>query len=341
MKGTFLVAAVALAVPVQRTSLLVNGSFEEGPPAGRFVNLAAGSAAIKGWVVTGEGVDFIGTLWRGSEGVHSIDLDGSVRSATTPPYAHGGVAQAFATTPGTRYLVRFDLAGNPYAPPVKKPLRVSAAGQSQDFSFDVAGKNPSRMGWAPTRWTFTANSASTTLEFLSLTIPRSTGWGAVIDNVSVTVLEDRQQLEVTESEKEIAVRLGAEVLFATGEYALRPAAAEALGRVAALLKSHPDLPILIQGHTDNVGSPESNRILSERRAQAVKDWLVSRAGMPATGITTRGFGETVPVAGNATAEGRQKNRRVEIRLTKVHPDPAEPWETRARQARNDLTFGGV
>ena len=316
-------AAGSRAAPAQTASLLVNGSFEEGPSAGRFVNVAGGSVVIKGWSVTGEGVDYIGTLWRGSEGVHSIDLDGSVRSSTTPGYVHGGVAQTFATTAGTRYLVTFDLAGNPYAPPKKKPMRVSAAGQSQDFSFDVTGKNPARMGWAPTRWTFTANSASTTLEFSSLTVSRSTGWGAVIDNIVVTAVEDRQPLEVTESTKEIEVRLGAEILFATGQYTLRPAAGEALERVAALVKSHPGLPILIQGHTDNVGTPASNRILSERRAQAVKSWLVSKAGIAAADITTKGFGQTTPVASNATAEGRQKNRRVEIRLQKVHPDPTD------------------
>jgi len=323
MIGSLLLAALLQAggagpraVPARPASLLVNGGFEEGPPAGRFVNLAGGSETIKGWVVTGEGVDYIGTLWPGSEGAHSIDLDGSVRSATTRGYVHGGVAQRFATKPGTGYLVTFDLAGNPYAPPAKKLMRVSAADQSQDYSFDVTGKTPAKMGWTPTRWSFTANSASTTLEFRSLTPAGSTGWGAVIDNVTVTVQPADQQLEVTESAKEIEVRMGAEILFATAEYTLQPAAAPTLERLAALLKEHPGLPILIQGHTDNVGSPESNRVLSERRAQAVKDWLVSQPGMAATVISTKGLGETAPVATNATAAGRQKNRRVEIRLQK-------------------------
>jgi len=305
------------AAPAGPGSLLVNGGFEEGPPAGRFVNLAGGSEAIKGWLVTGEGIDYIGTLWPGSEGVHSIDLDGSVRSRTVAGYVHGGVAQRFATTPGTRYQVTFDLAGNPYAPPKQKLMRVSAADQAQDFSFDVTGKSPAKMGWVPTRWTFTANAASTTLEFRSLTAPGSTGWGAVIDNVTVTPFVEPQQLEVTESAKEIDIRLGAEVLFATAEYTLRPAAGAALERAAALLKEHPGLPILIQGHTDNVGSPAANRLLSERRAQAVKQWLVGKAGIPAAAVTTQGLGETTPVATNATPAGRQQNRRVEIRLQKA------------------------
>ena len=304
------------AVPARPASLLENGGFEEGPPAGRFVNLSSRSAAIKGWIVTGEGIDYIGTLWRGSEGMHSVDLDGSVRSAITPPFAQGGVAQTFATTPGTRYRVTFDLAGNPYRPPLVKSMRVSAAGESQDFKFDVTGKNAARMGWVATSWAFTANAASTTLEFRSLTASRSTGWGAVIDNVAVTAMESAPQLEVTESAKEIAVRLGAEILFATGEYTLQPAAGTALERVAALVKEHPGLPILIEGHTDNVGSPASNQLLSERRARAVKQWLVARAGIPNDVITTKGLGESTPAASNATPAGRQQNRRVEIRLQK-------------------------
>ena len=317
MIGAFLSGLLLQAgAPKPPASLLVNGGFEEGPRAGRFVNLPAGSKAITGWVVTGEAVDYIGTLWRGSEGVHSVDLDGSVRSAITPPYAQGGVAQTFATTPGTRYRVSFDLAGNPYAPPVIKAMRVSAAGDSQDFKFDVTGKSVARMGWSPSSWTFTARQASTTLEFRSLTAARSTGWGAAIDNVVVVAEAAAPPLEVRENAKEIAVRLGAEILFATAEYTLRPEADAALERVGALLKEHPGLPILIQGHTDNVGRPAANQLLSERRARAVMEWLVARAGIPKDAITTKGLGESTPAASNATPAGRQQNRRVEIRLQK-------------------------
>ena len=321
MMAALLLAAVLQAGGGPRTgpappvSLLVNGSFEEGPRAGRFVNLAGGSTAIRGWVVTGEGIDYIGTLWPGSEGVHSIDLDGSARSPTVRGYVKGGVAQTFVTAPGTRYEVSFDLAGNPHGRPAKKLLRVSAAGQSQDLSFDITGKRP--MGWTPTRWSFAAKAASTTLEFSSLMPVGSTGWGAAIDNVVVTALADAAPLEVRESAKEIEVRLGAEILFATAEYTLRPAAGAALERVAALLKDHPGLPVMIQGHTDNVGSPAANQLLSERRARAVKEWLVVQAGISKAAITTEGRGETAPVATNTTPAGRQQNRRVEIRLQKA------------------------
>jgi choice-of-anchor C domain-containing protein len=304
----------------QGASLLVNGSFERAPVTRTYLNLPAGTTSIEGWLVTGEAIDLVrSTYWVASEGDNSLDLDGSRPSRLSPPYGHGGIAQTFATVPGTRYVVSFDLAGNFYPKPVVKPLRVSAAGQATDFTFSVAGKTVRQMGWLRKSWTFTAKADSTTLEFRSLTVSPATGFGPAIDNVTVTV-ESRDQLEVTENAAEIQVRLGAELLFDTGKFSLRPAATAALQKLAILLKDHPGLPISIEGHTDSVGTPAANRILSERRANAVREWLTAQAAIPAARMTSKGFGPTVPVASNATAEGRQKNRRVEIRLQKDHPD---------------------
>lgn len=300
-----------------RASLLVNGSFEKAPVTARFLNLPGGTATIQGWVVTGEGIDLVAAqYWVASDGNNSIDLDGSRRSDSTPPFAHGGIAQTFATKPGTRYLVSFDMAGNFFPRPVLKPMRVSAAGQTMNFSFDVTGKTVRQMGWLRKSWTFTAKADSTTLEFQSLTVSPLTGFGPAIDNVSVTAVEE-PNVEVRESAKEIEVRVGAEVLFATGKFELRPAATAALQRVADLIKEHPGLPILIEGHTDSVGTAPSNQLLSERRAKAVLEWLTTQGGVPATGVTAKGYGESKPTASNASPQGRQQNRRVEIRLRKA------------------------
>lgn len=130
------------------------------------------------------------------------------------------------------------------------------------------------------------------------------------------VVADRHLLGVTESDKEILVRLGAAVLFETGKYDLKSQAQASLQGLAVLLRGYPGYPIIIEGHTDNIGVAASNEALSERRASAVKDWLVSHAQIAAACISTKGFGATQPVASNATATGRQKNRRVEIRLEK-------------------------
>ena len=317
MLGIAAVAAPSIGAAQVPDSLIVNGDFEEGPAVATYMNLATGAVSLKGWIVTGEGIDYVGSrYYLPSKGMRSLDLDGSAASKTTPPYVQGGIAQTFPTTPGQRYVASFDMAGNPNRPPAQKPMRVSAAGQSMEFVFDITGKNGRNMGWLRKEFTFTAKETSTTLEFRSLTVSPLTGYGAAIDNVTVTTAGPADAIEVRETDKEIQVLLGAEILFDTGQHALKPAATGALEKVAGILKSYPDLPILIEGHTDSVGQPLANQTLSENRAGSVRTWLVSNAAVPAGQITTRGHGQTAPVATNDTAEGRQKNRRVEIKLQK-------------------------
>ena len=188
LSGLLLLVLVLIAPGRAAANLLVNGSFETGPVAGSFINLPGGNTSITGWTVTGEGIDYIGTLWVAANGTHSLDLDGSVTSTTTPPFVHGGIAQTFATTAGTSYTVTFDLAGNPFGAPTIKPLRLLAAGQQMDFTFDVTGKSAGNMGWLPETWTFIANGASTTIEFRSLTVSPLTGFGPALDNVSVDAI---------------------------------------------------------------------------------------------------------------------------------------------------------
>jgi outer membrane protein OmpA-like peptidoglycan-associated protein len=120
-------------------------------------------------------------------------------------------------------------------------------------------------------------------------------------------------LKVVETAREIQVSLGSEILFDTGRFDLKPAATDALESLRTLLAKYPKAPVQIDGHTDNVGTAEMNQTLSERRAAAVKQWLVDH-GVTAALITTRGRGEAAPVASNDTADGRQQNRRVEIRI---------------------------
>jgi len=86
---------------------------------------------------------------------------------------------------------------------------------------------------------------------------------------------------------------------------------EKLARVAGILLGHPGLKLEIEGHTDDVGADDMNQSLSEKRAASVRDYLASQ-GVPADSMVSRGFGETKPVAPNDTADGKAKNRRVEI-----------------------------
>ena len=79
-----------------------------------------------------------------------------------------------------------------------------------------------------------------------------------------------------------------------------------------MLKDHPDLKLVIEGHTDDVGAAASNLSLSEKRAEAVRRYLVETYGVDKDRLQAKGFGASKPTAGNDTPEGRQQNRRVEL-----------------------------
>jgi OmpA-OmpF porin, OOP family len=102
------------------------------------------------------------------------------------------------------------------------------------------------------------------------------------------------------------------ILFATGSDQIRPESKPTLQQIGDMLKQHADLKLIIEGHTDNVGSAASNQGLSERRANAVKQYVLTSYGIDAARLTTKGLGGTKPVASNDTPEGRQDNRRVEL-----------------------------
>jgi OmpA-OmpF porin, OOP family len=117
-------------------------------------------------------------------------------------------------------------------------------------------------------------------------------------------------LQAKKTDRGVVVTLG-DVLFDTGQATLKPGAELAMNRLATFLSASPQTRVLIEGHTDSVGSEEYNEVLSERRARAVATQLISR-GISADQLQTAGRGKGYPVASNATPEGRQQNRRVEI-----------------------------
>lgn len=103
------------------------------------------------------------------------------------------------------------------------------------------------------------------------------------------------------------------VFFETGLSAIRKESYPALNELATALKSKIHLVIEIAGHTDNVGTAESNMKLSNDRANAVRDYLIKH-GIESKRVTAKGYGETQPVASNDTRDGRQQNRRTEVRI---------------------------
>ena len=119
-------------------------------------------------------------------------------------------------------------------------------------------------------------------------------------------------LETTRTARGLVVNMG-DVLFDTGKSTLRPEAREKLSRLTGVLLAYPAAyTVEVEGHTDSVGSDELNHRLSQARAESVRDYIVSGGVKGDRFIGTRGFGKTQPVASNDTAEGRQRNRRVEI-----------------------------
>jgi outer membrane protein OmpA-like peptidoglycan-associated protein len=117
--------------------------------------------------------------------------------------------------------------------------------------------------------------------------------------------------QVKEEPRGVVITLSGQVLFASGKYMLLPAARTALDNVAEVLKANPDRNIIIEGHTDSMGTNDSNMELSRNRASAVREYLVSKGIAPEI-ITSVGIGSARSVADNKSVEGRANNRRVEI-----------------------------
>lgn len=101
------------------------------------------------------------------------------------------------------------------------------------------------------------------------------------------------------------------VLFDTGKDAIKPESEPLLAEIVKLLSTNAGLKLSIEGHTDNVGNAKANQALSQKRAESVKKFLVSQ-GIDAKRLSSKGWGDTKPVADNRTEDGRSKNRRVEL-----------------------------
>lgn len=121
---------------------------------------------------------------------------------------------------------------------------------------------------------------------------------------------DLAELSAQNTQRGVMVTLR-DMLFATGRAELQPGVRRSIDRLAEVLRQHPERRVLIEGFADSTGGSAMNQRLSQRRAEAVRNALV-RAGVAPQRLEVRAFGEEYPVADNATAAGRQQNRRVEL-----------------------------
>jgi outer membrane protein OmpA-like peptidoglycan-associated protein len=117
-------------------------------------------------------------------------------------------------------------------------------------------------------------------------------------------------LDTRDSARGLIVNMS-DVLFDTGRYSLNPGARERLAKISGIVLAYPSLRLVVEGHTDSLGSDAFNMTLSENRASSVRDFLVQQ-GIVTSSITSNGLGESRPVATNETAAGRRQNRRVEL-----------------------------
>ena len=136
--------------------------------------------------------------------------------------------------------------------------------------------------------------------------------------------EKVQEFEIPDSKGKYSINLSLKydpprtitlknVFFDSGKAILKKESYAALNELYDALKMKPAMVIEIAGHTDNVGSKEANQLLSEQRAVSVRAYLI-RKGIAANRIQAKGYGDTEPVAYNDSSEGRQQNRRTEVRI---------------------------
>jgi outer membrane protein OmpA-like peptidoglycan-associated protein len=137
--------------------------------------------------------------------------------------------------------------------------------------------------------------------------------GNYMDRQAAEMKRKLPEAAVAREGDKLYVALPSGILFDVDKAVIKPTAKDSIAKAAEVLVKYPDTYITVEGHTDSTGTAEYNQKLSERRAEAVRDQLL-RDGVPATRVSVKGYGESNPVADNATPEGRQSNRRVQFEI---------------------------
>lgn len=163
------------------------------------------------------------------------------------------------------------------------------------------------------------------------------GSGALIGRYMDKQEADLKKLKAANVQRQgdkLVVKFNSAILFDTGKFALKPQAEKDLAEFGGVLKQYPETDLVIEGHTDNKGKKAKNQKLSNDRAEAVIAFLASQ-GVARSRMTGRGMADDRPVADNATEEGRQQNRRVEINI--AANEKLQQEDAKASQAQSAKT----
>jgi len=181
MKFTFFTTiALCLFLSTAISAQINNGSFEDGTdPGGGYITLFAGDTGVTGWSIDTQNIDYIGGYWQASNGVRSIDLNGS--SGGDPSSA---ISQTLTTIKGLTYQITFDMSGNPDGGTGSKFMTVTTdSGSSHQYEYVVTSENSKEnMRWESNTFYFTATGTSTTLTFTSNT---EGFFGPALDNLAI------------------------------------------------------------------------------------------------------------------------------------------------------------
>ncbi|HMU60806.1 MAG TPA: OmpA family protein, partial [Gemmatimonadales bacterium] len=300
----------AVAVVSASSTTLENTAFAVAGGVTRSANAVASLRVNRSWAMQDRAV--IGKVWVdannngiqdfGEGGMPGVDVwteDGDIATTDTD-----GRFSFRNMQPGTQHAFRPDLA------------TVPAGYQLADSGVERLIVTRDATGWTTPRVDFRLipNAARMTGVLLPIGWSMSAQAIAVPVDTATTVTRLQQRDSVAEHGyldiPPVEVR---SVEFASNKSVLSPAAIGMLDTLAPWFNANPELSVILRGHTDAVGSAEHNRQLSEERAKAVMQQLVA-AGVDPSRLIPVAFGATSPVAGNQTAEGRARNRRVELRI---------------------------
>ena len=142
------------------------------------------------------------------------------------------------------------------------------------------------------------------------------GLGKEIGKSAATSAKDNVLSAITKKLKKVQNEKGP-IKFKTGKAEIDPSCDKTMTAIAAIMADYPGFHVQVDGHTDNVGSSETNRKLSQDRAEAVVKYLVEKKAVDAKRLSAKGFGDSQPIADNKTKQGQAKNRRVDFTVTKL------------------------